>query len=340
MFQGADMSGALSLAVPDHVVADGARLPEAAEEKKEVGQEHVQVTSASKKPRLSVQAMLFQNIALPISPTDGGVLSDMFIRVSGAPNPALTGQREEVAGTELGVGLGELKDVTGKGKEASVKEMQGQQGLREPGEPKPTEPLAAGRGGQRPGRASPKPASSPKSITAGSSKPHRAKQSKHKHAAGKNPDQRRKQALYKPTGALVPVDIDAPPTRVPPNTENLQQGVQSAADSASVAQEHIPEATKAKRKSVGQDNETPSKRSSKSLDSAGKASTVRVPASHVEEKPQGRTVIGTEVPRATSGNQQVHLARVDLTAEKESKQKRQKKEKKQKKGRSRAISPS
>nr|XP_050028618.2 uncharacterized protein LOC126524326 [Dermacentor andersoni] len=329
------MSGAFSPDVPDHVVTEGARLPELKEDEKEVGQGHVQATLVSKKPRQSVQEMLLQNMALPISPTNEDLLSDMCIRVCPAPNPSgsqttLMEQGQEVAGTGLGVG------------QASGEGMQGQQGLQELGEPKPKESLTAGRAREQPGQASPKLASSAKSITAASSKPHRSKHSKHRHAADKNPDQRRKQVLYKPSGGLVPANIDAPHTSVPPKTENLR--VEGAADSTSAAQEHIPEPMEAQRRRVGQANETPSKRSSKSMESARRASTTHILASHVEEKPQGRTVIGTEVPRAISSGQEVHPARVALTAnakaEKEAKQKHKNKEKKQKKGKSRGVPPS
>ncbi|KAH7975950.1 hypothetical protein HPB52_006827 [Rhipicephalus sanguineus] len=173
-FKGADTSRAPS--PPPHR-RDGARLAQAAEEKNVIDQEHGQANAASKKPRLSVQEMLLQNKALPISPTEGGILSDMYIRVSGAPpprGPTVPGQ-EGVSRTKPPVGVGELKDVAEK-REQVPDGGQQQQGLREAGDPK-AKALAAASS-EQPGEVSPRLLSTTKNISPVSSKPHRAKHQK------------------------------------------------------------------------------------------------------------------------------------------------------------------
>ncbi|KAH7975947.1 hypothetical protein HPB52_006824 [Rhipicephalus sanguineus] len=141
-FKRADTSGVPS-PLPHH--RDGARLAQAAEEKNVIDEEHGQANVASKKPRWSVQEMLLQNKALPISPTEGGILSDMYIRVSGAPpppGPTVPGQ-EGVSRTKPPVGVGELKDVAEKGEQVPDGGQQ-HQGLREAGNPKAKALAAAG----------------------------------------------------------------------------------------------------------------------------------------------------------------------------------------------------
>ncbi|KAL1471143.1 hypothetical protein MTO96_023863 [Rhipicephalus appendiculatus] len=130
-FEGAALQPSL---FPHRRDPDGARLSQAAEGENIVDQEHGQAIVVSKKPRLSVQEMLLQNKALPISPTDGGILSDMCIRVSGAPQPPgpTAPGHQGISHSKQPLEVGESKDVADKGKQVSAGRQQ-QRGLRDAG---------------------------------------------------------------------------------------------------------------------------------------------------------------------------------------------------------------
>ncbi|KAH6932637.1 hypothetical protein HPB50_008209 [Hyalomma asiaticum] len=84
----AKAAGAHSPILLGHQGANGARISQAVVGIQDVTRAPAAPCPVGMKPRLSVQEMLMQNKALPFSPSDGGILSDMCVRVLGAPTAA------------------------------------------------------------------------------------------------------------------------------------------------------------------------------------------------------------------------------------------------------------